>query len=78
MHDNLVPVLIVLIVVGLPIMGGVLIKLAKIVKGDSSDKPRGSSSAEDAEIMQDMHRTLTRLEQRIEALETIFDNQRNS
>lgn len=75
MNENLVPVLIVLIVVGLPVMGGVLIKLAQIVKGDAgAGRAKGSNAADDAQIMQDMHQTLLRLEKRIDAIETIIDD----
>jgi hypothetical protein len=77
MSENLVPVLIVLIVVGLPVMGGVLIKLAKIVKGEGSSESRSTNDADDAQILQDMHQMLNRLEKRIDAIETIIDD-RNS
>lgn len=77
--EFLVPVLIVFIVVGLPIMAGTLIKLAKIMKGDtgsdSSSKNAFGSSREEAEIMQEINQTLSRLEKRIDSLETIvLDN----
>jgi hypothetical protein len=77
--EFLVPVLIVFIVVGLPIMSGTLIKLAKIMKGDgggdSGSKSSPSSSKEEAEIVQEINKTLSRLEQRIDSLETIvLDN----
>jgi hypothetical protein len=69
----IVPVLIVFIVVGLPIMSATLIKLAKIMKGDSGGNDSGSarSSQEEAALMQDIHRSLSRLEKRIDSLETI-------
>lgn len=71
--ETLVPVLIVFIVVGLPIMSMTLIKLAKIMKGESRGKSgkNGVSERDEAELMQAIHRTLTKLEQRIDALETI-------
>ena len=71
--ETLVPVLIVFIVVGIPVMAGTLISLAKILKG----KPGGSNSSssgsdrEEAQIMQEIHHTVSRLEKRIDALETI-------
>jgi phage shock protein B len=69
----IVPVLIVFIVVGLPVMAATLIKLAKIMKGESggsgSDNP--GSGREEAALMQEIHRSLSRLEKRIEDLETI-------
>ena len=67
-------IVIVAIVVGLPIICGTLITLAKIMKGNSTNsgkKNRNQSSREEAEIMQDIHRTLSRLEKRIDSLETI-------
>ena len=71
----IVPVLIVFIVVGLPILSATLIKLAKIIKGvpeDSGSRKSGAtSSREEAEIMQEIHRTVSKLEKRIDALETI-------
>lgn len=77
MNENLVPVLIVLIVVGLPVMGAVLIKLAKIVTGETGTRRHGgSSAADDAQLMQDLHRTLLRLEKRIDAIETIIEDKK--
>lgn len=77
--EFLVPVLIVFIVIGLPIMSVTLIKLAKIMKGDSGggsgSKASATSSREEAEIMQEIHQTVSRLEKRIDSLETIvLDN----
>lgn len=71
--EFLVPVLIVFIVVGLPIMSATLIKLAKIMKGDGGDSgAKGpASSREEAQLMQEIHRSLSRLEKRIDSLETI-------
>ena len=67
-------IVIVAIVVGLPIISGTLISLAKIMKGSpsgSGKKGNSQYSREEAEIMQDIHRTLSRLEKRIDSLETI-------
>ena len=72
--EMLTAIVIVAIVVGLPIIAGTLISLAKIMKGTSSGsgkKGQAQSSREEAEIMQDIHRTLSRLEKRIDSLETI-------
>ena len=70
--EYLVPIFIVFIVVGLPVLSATLIKLAKIIKGESTDKKGNSrSSHEEAEIVQDIHMMVTRLEKRIDALETI-------
>jgi hypothetical protein len=71
--EYLVPIFIVFIVVGLPIMAGTLISLAKILTGQSkSGKGKAAfSDREEAEIMQEINRTVSSLEQRIDALETI-------
>ncbi len=69
----LVPVLIVFIVVGIPVLCGTLLSLAKIIKGKSESKASNGtrSDFEEAEIVQDIHKMVTRLEKRIDALETI-------
>lgn len=69
----LVPILIVFIVVGLPIMSVTLIKLASIMKGEGGQvgANKTGSGREEAKIMQEIHRSLSRLEDRIDALETI-------
>jgi hypothetical protein len=71
--EFLVPVIITFIIVGLPVMGITLVKLAKIMKGEPSRKEhRGPrSDQEEARAMQELHRTLTSLEKRIDSLETI-------
>ena len=72
--ELLVPVLIVFIVVGIPVLSATLIKLAKIIKGEpgSGTKNGPRSDREEAEIVQDIHKMVTRLEKRIDALETII------
>jgi hypothetical protein len=71
--EFLVPVIITFIIVGLPVMGITLVKLAKIMKGEPSRKERRGprSDQEEARAMQELHRTLTSLEKRIDSLETI-------
>ena len=73
--EFLVPIAIVFIVVGLPVMSATLIKLAKIIKGEpsggGSSGNGAKSSREEAEIMQDIHRMVSKLEKRIDAVETI-------
>lgn len=71
--EFLVSVLIVFIVVGLPILSLTLIKLARIMKGESGSSKAGKGGAnhDETELIQDIHRTLTRLEKRIDSLETI-------
>ncbi|MEX0322546.1 MAG: hypothetical protein AB3N63_10335 [Puniceicoccaceae bacterium] len=72
--EYLVPIFIVFIVVGLPVLSATLIKLAKIIKGEPEKISKdftGTSDKEEAELVQDIHRLVTRLEKRIDALETI-------
>jgi hypothetical protein len=71
--EYLVPIFIVFIVVGLPVLSATLIKLAKIIKGEPTSCGKGNShsSREEAEIVQDIHQLVSRLEKRIDSLETI-------
>ena len=71
MPDELISVLIVFIVVGLPILGVTLIKLAKIIRGDAGSRGRSGTGAEETEMLQEINRTLSNLEKRIDSLETI-------
>lgn len=79
----IVPIAIVFIVIGLPILCGTLLKLAKIIKGEpvsekmdyfegkSKSKKSASTDKEEAELVQEINQLVTRLEKRIDALETI-------
>lgn len=67
---DLTAVAIVLIAVGLPVIGITLIQLAKIITGGASRSQRNAGGDETA-LMQQIHSTLTRLEKRIDTLETI-------
>lgn len=70
----LIPVLIVLIVVGIPVVCATLIKLAKIIKGEPYSKStaaKGLSASDEARLLQDLNASLSRLEQRIDSLETL-------
>ena len=71
--EYLVPIFIVFIVVGLPVLSATLIKLAKIIKGESDQTSRNgtASNRDEAELVQDINHLVSRLEKRIEALETI-------
>lgn len=80
MPPEMIPILIVFIVVGIPVICGTLIKLAKIMRGDPVDEPKASRSrksgdasapVDEARLIQEIHRGLTRLESRLDALETI-------
>jgi phage shock protein B len=69
MDPVLVPIIIVFIVIGLPVIGGILLAFAKIMKGDGSNR---TGDGEEARMIQDIHRGLAKLESRIDALETII------
>ena len=80
--EYLVPIFIVFIVVGLPVLSATLIKLAKIIKGESTScnvsnkRSNGSTTdREESEIVQEINQLVTRLEKRIDALETIVLDQ---
>lgn len=71
---------ILLIVVGIPVICGTLVKLAKIMRGESVDeKPSRKAgpadikmdTAEETRLIQEIHRGLNRLESRLDSLETI-------
>ena len=59
------------IVLCLAIIGGTILMGIKIAKGGISRKSRQSHS-EDAKMIQEMYQSVTRMEERVEALETIL------
>lgn len=66
--------LAVLLIFGIPIVGilcGTIVELAKMLRR-SEGHHGGVQSAEETRLMQQMHRQLERMEERIEALETIL------
>ncbi|MCC5841713.1 MAG: hypothetical protein JJT96_16485 [Opitutales bacterium] len=69
MDPVLVPIAIVFIVVGIPVIGGFILAFAKIMKGGGSNQ---MGDGEEARMIQDIHRGLNKLESRIDALETII------
>jgi phage shock protein B len=61
----------------LAIVSGTLIAILRIFKGGAARKGAGPD-AEDAELIQEIHRGLVRMEERVEALETIvLDSERH-
>lgn len=69
---------LVSIVVGIPVICGTLVKLAKIMRGEPVDEPRrrksdppGHAAGDETRLIQEIHRGLTRLESRLDSLETI-------
>lgn len=67
MNDPLIALVALFCVIALPVLALTLIVIAKILRGSR----RGALEAEETALMQDIHRSLTRLESRIDALETI-------
>jgi phage shock protein B len=66
--------LAVLMVFGIPmvaIIGGLGITALKILKGDSS-KSLGKATAEESDAIQELFRLASRMEKRIESLETLL------
>ena len=73
------PILIVAIVfggavLGLVVIGSTILMGIKILKGDMSRKGQRLQS-EEARILQEVHQGLERMENRLEALETILFDQ---
>lgn len=71
MPSDLLPIIIVFIVVGIPVICVTLITLVKILRG-SPGAGNSKASAEEARLIQEMHRNLNDLENRIESLETLI------
>ena len=66
--------LAILLIFGTPfvaVVGGIVIKVVKIVAGNPS-KGGQKLQAEEARLMQELHQGLSRMEDRIEALETLL------
>lgn len=78
MNNPAIAVLIVFIVIGIPIICVTLIVLAKILKGNNSGGSTAASHADDLKILTDLNRNLSRMEERIEALETIIIERQKS
>ncbi len=72
-------VLAVLLIFGTPfvaVIGGLLIVALKILRGSSSRQSR-QLQAEETKLIQELYQGLSRIEERVEALETIlFDQDR--
>lgn len=77
MEELIVPVFVVGVVVGLPILCITIIILAKIIKGGDR-KTKNLASSEEMQILHTIHDGLERLERRIEALETITADRRSA
>jgi len=74
--EIIIPIGVLFVLVGIPVICGTLIKLARIIKGDSGGGSKQSnkssvSESDEIELMNSIHRSLNRLEKRIDAIETI-------
>jgi len=66
--------LAIIMIFGIPlaaIVGGFVIEGLKIMKGDSS-RQDGKLRAQETKLIQEIHQGLSRMEERVEALETIL------
>lgn len=72
--NDLMPLFISFILVGIPVICYTLIKITRILRGDEVSKTSrlGGSEPEEARLLQEMQKSLGRMETRIEALETII------
>lgn len=67
-------ILAVLFIFGLPVIavcGFIFLRALRIIKGDPRQRGR-EAQKEETRLMQELHEGLLRMEQRIEALETII------
>lgn len=55
----------------LALLGGIGVAIIKVIKGKAGDRDE-AAQAEEARLMQELHQGLSRMEKRIEALETIL------
>lgn len=78
MNASLLPVFIVFVVIGIPVICGTLIALAKILKSSSGSSSKSGWSDEDSRVLHELNRSLSRMEERIEALETIIIDRERS
>ncbi len=67
-------ILAIIMVFGIPlaaIIGGFVLAGLKIIKGDSSEQD-SKLRAQETRLIQEIHQGLSRMEERVEALETIL------
>lgn len=70
--EIIVPVVFIVVVIGLPILGAFMLALAKILKSGGKSSRGGLSETEETRLIQDIHRSLSKLEERIDTLETVI------
>jgi hypothetical protein len=69
-----VAVLAIIMIFGIPlaaVIGGCVISALKIVKGDPNERDRQTRDRE-TRLIQEIHHGLSRMEERVEALETLL------
>jgi len=71
MSIGMVAIIMVFAVPLVAIVGGLMIEALKVLKGGSSRRSK-TSNAEEAKMMQALYQSLARMEERIEALETLL------
>jgi phage shock protein B len=59
------------VVMALAVVGGTILLAIRIIKGDGGREERRQAAA-DARMLQEIYQGLTRMEERVEALETIL------
>ncbi|HIJ73400.1 MAG TPA: phage-shock protein [Candidatus Hydrogenedentes bacterium] len=67
--------LAIILIFGLPVvavLGHYFVETMKVVRGDAAKKKSKELDAEETELIQQIYKGLQRMEQRIEALETIL------
>jgi len=59
------------ILLALALLGGLVVTIVRIIKGPGGQKA-AQADEEEARLIQDLHKSLQRMDQRIDALETIL------
>lgn len=77
MQDVIVPIAFLAIFVGIPVICGTVLSLAKIIKSGDR-KSQALANSEELRMLREIHDGLDRLERRIEALETITAERRGN
>ncbi len=74
LNMNTVPSLTILMIFAIPlaaVIGGIFLAALKILKGDGTGRG-GQSDLEETRLIQELHRGLRRMEERVDALETLL------
>jgi len=60
----------IILAIGLPVLCGTIVALVAIIKGSSAIKSK-QLDAEETRLLQEIHQSMSKLEKRIDALETL-------